>query len=194
MDTPLQRGDRTPGSSANRPIDERVFADPGIGQASLSDAGPDLEATFERETHDPSQDLGALRSSAAAVERDALVAPLLEHEIRVAPGLTFDIQPPGSSRQMIDRLRQKAIDFALKPAGVEGEGIMQHSLLVIRDAMFFEPAHPLAEGDFDAFSSRPQVRVAFGPDAGFQVYQNLPGSTEPGRSRFRSVISTPRCD
>lgn len=141
-----------------------------------------LEGMFEADIYDPAKDLGTLRLTATAVERDLLVAPLFRHALSAAPGLTFEVLPSGSPFQIVDRLQLGAVDFAVVPdQGAEGEGIMRRTLLTLTDAVFFDPAYPLAAGDLDAFCARPQARVAFGPDAGFGLDRRL---ARLGKSRL----------
>lgn len=133
-----------------------------------------VEAMFEPQTYDPAEDRGAFRIAGTAVERRWLFAPLLRHVLEVAPGLTLELQPSGSPSQVIERLRDGTVDAAVLPAdAAQGDGIQRRTLIRLRDAVYFDPAFPLAPGDWDGFCARPQARVAFGPDAGFGVDRRL---------------------
>ena len=140
-----------------------------------------MRSMCERETYDPAEDKGVLRIGASSVERGILLAPLFKDVLKVAPGLSIELSPTGSSIQLSDRLRQGMFDLALMPEGnVEGEGIMQRTLFKTKDVVFFDLGHPLEEGDLDAYCERPHARIALGPVAGFAVDRRL---AKVGRTR-----------
>lgn len=133
-----------------------------------------LEMMCQREDYDPQNDTGVLRFSATTVERDLIIAPLLRFALDVAPGMMIEVGPSDSPRLLSDRLRRGEVDFVIMPDRLhEGEGIMRRRFADFENAVFFDPAYPLAEGDIDAFCARPQARVALGPDAGFSVDRRL---------------------
>ena len=55
-------------------------------------------------------------------------------------------------------------------------------LLRTKDVVFFDPSHPLKEGDLDAYCDRPHVRIGSGRSAGFDIDRWL-----AGHSRKRHV-------
>lgn len=133
-----------------------------------------LEALFESDSYDPDRDRGTLRFAATAIERDLLIAPVQRQAQAIAPELTFEVQPSGPTFQVIDRLRQGTVDIAVMPEiSVESEGLLRRTLTRIEDAVYFDPDHPLEEGDLEAFCARPQARVAFGSEAGFGIDRRL---------------------
>lgn len=133
-----------------------------------------LKSICETEDYDPAGDTGALRLAGSAMERDLVITPLINEGIAVAPSMTFELSPLGSPFQLVEHLRNGPLDFILMPDGIsEGDGIMRRAVSTFKDAVFFDPLHPLRQGDLDAFCARPQARVAFGPDAGFGIDRRL---------------------
>lgn len=133
-----------------------------------------LQAICETEAYDPANDSGSFRLAGSAMERDLLIAPLIREGTRLAPDMTFELSPIGSPFQLVERLKNGPLDAVLMPDSIgEGEGIMRRAVATFEDAVFFDPAFPLQPGDLDAFCARPQARVAFGPDAGFDLDRRL---------------------
>ena len=100
------------------------------------DALCQLEALGAREDYAPETDGGTLRLAATAIERDLLIAPLVRQALSVAPGLSFEILPSGSTFQVIDRLRQDTVDFALTPEITEpADWLLRRALIRIEDAV-----------------------------------------------------------
>lgn len=150
-----------------------------------------LEAICLTEEYDPGTDSGVLRVSGTAVERDVLISPVLAYAVSVAPNLTFELSPLGSSFQLVEKLRQGAVDLAIMVDRIsQGEGIMRRRLFDFEDVVFFDPAHPLQGGDVDAYCARPHVRIAFGPEAGFGVDRQL---AKLGKTR-RIALQVPDFD
>ncbi|SCZ67838.1 DNA-binding transcriptional regulator, LysR family [Epibacterium ulvae] len=144
-----------------------------------------IEAMFEPQLYDPAEDHGVLRIACTALERDTLLKPLIHHAQQVAPALSFELPNSGSSFQLIERLRLGTLDAVFMPAGSsERDGILQRTLSRFSDAVYFDPQYPLETDNLDAFCDRPQVRVAFGPDAGFSIDRKL---TKMGRTRHVAV-------
>lgn len=133
-----------------------------------------LQAIFEPQIYQPEKDHGVLRIATTAVERGLLIKPLIEHAIKVAPHLSIELRSTGSAHQVVEQLRNGNVDAAIMPPKVaKGDGLMQRHLLSTTDVVFCDPKHPLVENDLDAFCARAQVRVGFGPDAGFDVDRRL---------------------
>lgn len=133
-----------------------------------------LKSICETEDYDPAVDTGALRLAGSAMERDLVIAPLIRQGIAIAPNMTFELSPSGSAFQVVERLRNGPLDFVLMPDQVsEGDGIMRRAVLKFVDAVYFDVGHPLSPDDLDAFCTRPQARVALGPDAGFEIDRRL---------------------
>ncbi|MEM7247721.1 MAG: LysR family transcriptional regulator [Acidobacteriota bacterium] len=129
-----------------------------------------LQSICQPEEYTPAEDTGRLRIAISSVERDLLIAPLVRKVLELAPRLTLEILRSGSASGAAETLRQGQVDFTILPERwLEGEGFRQRRLLDFEDAVFFDPAFPLAEGDVDGFCARPQVRVALGEEAGFNV-------------------------
>lgn len=150
-----------------------------------------LDAMFEQPTYDPATDDGTFRVAATAVERSILVAPFVRHVLTHAPGLTVEVVRPGSQFQATQELQQGTLDLSFgPPSETAAEGIMQRKLVSFRDKVYFDPAHPLEEGDLEAFCARPHARIALGPDAGFAIDRRL---TKLGRKR-KVVLQVPDFD
>ncbi|WP_171207976.1 MULTISPECIES: LysR family transcriptional regulator [unclassified Ruegeria] len=133
-----------------------------------------LQEMFEPQDYDPAQDQGVLRLTGTTVERGLFYNSLLHHALEVAPRLSVEIYSIGSAFQMSERLRQNSVDIVIMPVAAEsGDGILLRKLFTLTDAVYFDPDHPLEQGNLDAFCERPQARVAFGPDAGFGVDRRL---------------------
>ena len=140
-----------------------------------------LEALCQSEQYDPSEDRGTLRVAVSAVERDLLIAPFMRHVTAASPGLLVEVSPSSSTFQVIERLRQGTVDMTVGPQiSADVEGLLRRTLTRIEDAVFFDPGHPLPEGDLDAFCARPQARVALGAEAGFAIDRRL---ARMGRTR-----------
>lgn len=133
-----------------------------------------LNAIMETDGYDPTHDNGVLRLACSALERDLIVQPLIRQAVTEAPNVTFDVSEPGSGFQIADRLREGSLDFAFYPGVFErGDDLLQRVLYPVEDVVFFDPSFPLAEGDFEAYCARPHARVAFGPDADFDLERRL---------------------
>ncbi|WP_158524442.1 LysR family transcriptional regulator [Phaeobacter gallaeciensis] len=144
-----------------------------------------LETMFQPQHYDPKQDSGVLRISTTAVERTLIVKPLIKHAQRLAPNLRIELHSAGSPQQITERLMTGALDAAIMPPNAAtSEGLMQRKLFSTSDLVFFDPDFPLRADDWDAFCARPQVRVGFGPDAGFEIDRRL---AKLGRKRHVAV-------
>jgi len=140
-----------------------------------------VEAMFATPDYDPASDTGTFRLAATAVERTILVQPFLQQVRASAPDLTVEMVRPGSAFQAIQNLQQGNLDLCFLPMLEEGgDGIMQRKLKSFQDVVYFDPDHPLAEGDLDAFCARPHARIALGPDANFAIDRRL---AKMGRKR-----------
>ena len=133
-----------------------------------------VEAMFATPDYDPATDKGTFRIAATAVERDILVRPYLRAVRSAAPNLTIDMVRPGSAFEIMQGLQQGTLDIGFLPLVEDaGDGIMQRKLTSFTDVVYFDPEHPLEEGDLDAFCARPHARVALGPDASFAIDRRL---------------------
>ncbi|MBY8977994.1 LysR family transcriptional regulator [Rhodobacteraceae bacterium NNCM2] len=128
----------------------------------------------EKDSYDPAQDRGVLRIAGTSIDRDLVVAPVVRHAVRAAPGLSIEMVSLDSFHKEAERLIAGGVDCAIIPeSSQEVDGLMRRPLVTLFDAVFFDPAFPLAEGDLDAFCARPQARVAFGAEPGFGVDRRL---------------------
>lgn len=133
-----------------------------------------LSTIIEPFGYDPANDTGVLRLAGTAIERELIVHELVRTAAVEAPGMTIELTTPGSAFQVSERLRNGGLDFAFYPSLLEsGDDLMQRTLAQVRDIVFFDPDHPLEEGDIDNYCLRPHARVALGPDAEFDLDRRL---------------------
>jgi DNA-binding transcriptional LysR family regulator len=133
-----------------------------------------LGAIVEPFGYEPEKDAGVLRVACTAIERDLILHPLIRNAATEAPHVAFEVTAPGSGYQISERLREGVLDFAIYPSVLDrGDDLMQRALFPVEDVVFFDPAHPLAEGDMESYCNRPHARVAFGPDADFDLDRRL---------------------
>lgn len=146
-----------------------------------------VEAMFETPEYHPAEDESIFKFAATAVERCAFVEPFLRHVREKAPGLTIEIERPGSHYQTVQRLQQGTTDLAFMPLEAsESENILRRKIVSFKDIAFFDEKYPLTEGDIDAYCERPHARVSLGPDTSFAIDRRL---AKMGRKR-KVVLQT----
>lgn len=144
-----------------------------------------LKSLFETQTYDPGKDEGVLRIEGSSIERNRLIRPLTSQALKVAPRLRLELRSITNIQDTVENLISGNIDVAMiPPLTAEREGLLQRVLLRTKDVIFFDPSHPLEEGDLDAYCNRPHVRIGSGKSAGFDIDRWLAGH---GRKRHIAV-------
>ncbi|MEM7289955.1 MAG: LysR substrate-binding domain-containing protein, partial [Pseudomonadota bacterium] len=133
-----------------------------------------LETMAQPSAYLPNRDTGTLTLASTLFEREAVIQPFLKAVLKLAPALTVEIIPPGSSMQASDLLEQDHADFVLLPDGMlSGDAIMSRKIMSFDSMVFFDANFPLAEQDIDAFCDRPQITVSLGNEPGLAIDRQL---------------------
>lgn len=133
-----------------------------------------FEALAQPSAYLPERDTGTLTLAATLFERESVIHPFLKRVLDLAPKLTVEIIPPGSSLQAVALLEQDQADFVLLPEGMlSGDAIMSRKITSFETMVFFDGGFPLPDQDVDAYCERPHVTVSLGNEPGLEIDRQL---------------------